>query len=224
MLHIQCDHCGQTLMGKDIKVVPFHEYLDGAKYQDYAVNCTKCGGSIVWDRYVQKAKENKAKAMAKLARKTKKTVKQITEEEKYNIIMRKAGKRAKEIAAQHKSNPVVTIVDLNKAIDELPQGDKDIMLAYEDKIDMGLLKSGTHKPIKHIKSNAVLLLTQGIIESAIAEKDEDFFKSEYGAQVIETYNTVLTIHTSHDYGITADLLLEKMRKGELVKGENDDDC
>jgi hypothetical protein len=30
------------------------------------------------------------------------------------------------------------------------------------------------------------------------------------------------MHKHHDYGITAALLLEKMRKGELVKGEDDD--
>jgi hypothetical protein len=221
MLKIKCDHCGQTLMGKDIKVVPFHEYLDGAKYQDYAVNCTKCGGSIVWDRYVQKAKENKAKALVKLARKKKKTVKQISEEEQYNIIMRKAGERAKEIAKAH-SKPV-KLKHLCKAIDELPQDEKSIVLAHEDKLDLELLHQGTNKPTKHIKPNSILLMTQAIIECAIADKDEDFFKSQYGAQIVDTYNNALTIHTSHDYGITADLLLEKMRKGELVKGENNDE-
>ena len=224
MLQIKCDQCGQTLKGKDVKVTTVYAYVRGVKYQDYDVTCPKCGGVVVHDRYAKKAAENMMKALAKVARKTNKSVKQITEAEKYDVIMLKVRKRAKELALCHKSNTAVTLLDLNKAIDELPQEEKNIVLAYEDKQDVALLQALTHKPIKHIKHNAILLLTQGIIESAIAENDEDFFKSEYGVQIVDTYNTTLTIHASHDYGITADLLLEKMRKNAIeIKGENEDE-
>lgn len=222
MLQIKCQHCGAILKAKEIIINQFIVKEDAVAYKEYICICSKCNQSVEWDRYAQKAAENKAKAMAKLARKTKKTVKQITEAEKYNAIMKKAGKRAREFAKYHTSNVAVTVLDLNMAIDELPQDEKQIVLAYEDKQDMGLLKAGTHKPTKHIKSNSILLMTQAIIESAIEENDEDFFKSEYGAQVVDTYNLALTDHKHHDYGITAALLLEKMRKGELVKGEDDD--
>ena len=222
MLHIQCDHCGQMLKGKDVKVTTFDAYVGKAKYKDYAVVCTKCDGIIVWDRYVQKAAENKAKAMGKLSKKTGKPVKQITEEDKYNAIMRKVGKRAKEVAVLYKGNPVVKHKDLCQAIDELSPKEKAIVLAYEDKLDMALFKIATKKPTKHIRANSILLLTQAIIECAIADNDEEFFKSEYGATMCETYNLALTIHTSHDYGITADLLLEKMRKNAIrIKGEQE---
>jgi hypothetical protein len=223
MLNIQCAKCGAKLKGQETIVTPFFVYLDGIKYQDFKVACNKCGGLVNYERFAKKAAENKAKAMAKLARKQKKTIKQISEEEQYNIIMRKAGKRAKEIATARGVSPV-RLQDFNAAIDELPQEEKDMVLAYEDKVNMALFKSGTNKPTKHIKPNSILLLTQGIIEHAIAEKDEDFFKSEYGAQIVDTYNTTLTMHTSYDYGITADLLLDKMRKDAIkVKGEDDDE-
>lgn len=221
MLQIKCDHCGQTLKGKEVKVEPFYDYIEGIKYQDYAVTCTKCGRVIVWDRYTQKATENKEKAIAKLARKTKKTVNQITEAEKYNAIMRKVGKRAKEMASCRVDTRPLQI-DINAAVNELPQDERIIVFAYEEKQDMALLQAPNHKNEK-AKSNSILLLTQAVIESAIAENDEDFFKSEYGVQIVDTYNTVLTMHKHHDYGITAALLLEKMRKNELVKGECDDE-
>jgi hypothetical protein len=219
MLQIKCDHCGQTLKGKDVEVTTFDAYVGKAKYKDYDVTCTKCGGSIMWDRYTQKAAENKAKALAKLARKKKTTVKQITEAEKYSIIMSKAGKRAQDFVLV---GPV-KLQHLNRAIEELPQDERNFVLSYEDKHDMTMLKAGTKKSTKHIRSNAILLLTQAIIESGIEENDVDFFKSEYGAFVVDTYNAALTNHKHHDYGITAALLLEKMRKGKIhVKGEDDD--
>lgn len=220
MLHIKCDHCGQDLKGREVIVTPFYAYIEGSRYQDYAVTCSKCGGIIVWDRYAQKAAENKAKAVRKAAGKKGKTVKQITEAEQYNAIALKAYKRAEELALLHKHSHVVTMLDFNQAIEELPQSDKAIMLDYEDKQDMLMLKMRNHKPTKHIKSNSILLLTQAIIESAIEEQDEDFFKAEYGAFVGDTYNTTLTVHKCHDYGITAELLLEKMRKKSIqIQGE-----
>lgn len=222
MLQIKCDHCGQTLKGKEVKVTTFDAYVENVKYKDYAVTCSKCGGSVVYEYYAKKAAENKAKAVSKAACKTGKSIKQITKEEKYSLIMRKASKRAKEIA---KSNDrPLRVQHLSKAIDELPKDEKDIVLAQEDKQDMALLKAGTKKPTKHVKPNSILLLTQAIIELAIAEKDEDFFQSEYGNYIVDAYNTALTNHKCHDYGITAALLLEKMHKGELIKGEDDDDC
>lgn len=224
MLKIQCAKCGATLKGLDVIITPIKTYIDNVKYQDFNVVCSKCGGVVVHERYAKMAAENKAKAIAKLACKKGKTIKQITEEEKYNIIMRKASKHAKKIAASYKENPVVTRKDLRKAITELPQDEMDIVLAYEDKLDLEMLKKGTDKPTAHIKPNSILLLTQAIIESAIAEKDEEFFQSKYGEQVVDTYNTALTIHTNNDYGITADFLLEKMRKNAIrVKGEHDND-
>lgn len=222
MLHIQCAQCGAMLKGKEVIITPFSNYINGAKYADYAVTCSKCGGAVVHERYAQMAAKNKAKAMAKIARKTGKTIKKINEEQQYNAIMRKAGKRAKEIAKAH-SNPT-KLKHLNQAIEELPQEEKGLVLAYEDKLNMELLDAGTNKPTKHIKSNAILLLTQSVIECAIADKDEDFFKSEYGAYIVDTYNTVLSMHKHHDYGITAELLLEKMRKGAIrVKGDDNDE-
>ena len=86
---------------------------------------------------------------------------------------------------------------------------------------MAMLKAGTKKSTKHIKHNAMLLLTQAIIESAIEEKDEEFFQSEYGVFVVDTYNTALTIQKCHDYGITADFLLEKMRKNAIKVNEEE---
>ena len=219
MLHIQCNHCGQTLKGKEVAVTPFYEYFNGIKYQNYAVVCSKCDGVIVWDRYAEKAAANKAKAMAKAVKKTQKSVKQITEEEQYAIIMRKVGKRAKDIATARNVSPP-KVEDFYKAVDELPKNEKAFVLAYEEKQDMELLKVVNNKPTKHIAPNSILLLTQAIIESAIADKDEDFFQSKYGEQVVDTYNTMLTVRKGHDYGITADLLLEKMLKKSIqVQGE-----
>lgn len=66
MLHIKCSHCGETLKGIDVKVSTFLAHADGVQYRDYAVTCAKCGGSIEWDRYTQKAQENKLKALSKI--------------------------------------------------------------------------------------------------------------------------------------------------------------
>ena len=224
MLHIQCAQCGATLMGKDVNMTIEDAYIDGIKYKNYAASCNKCGGAVVHERLAQMTAKSKAKAMAKLAKRKKKTVKQISEEEQYTTIMCKAGKRARELAELHPVNPAVRVKDFYAAVDELPKEEKQIVLTYEDKMDMQMLKNGASKPASHIKPNAILLLTQGIIESAIAEKDEDFFQSQYGAQIVDTYNTALTAHTSNDYGITARFLLEKMRKRQIkVKGEQDDE-
>lgn len=65
MLHIHCAHCGTTLKGKDVEVRPFSVQKDGVKYKDYAVICKKCGGTVDWDRYAEKARENREKALAK---------------------------------------------------------------------------------------------------------------------------------------------------------------
>jgi hypothetical protein len=223
MLKIQCTKCNQTLKGKEITITPFHAYINGVKYQDYACTCSKCGGSVVHDRMVRTAEANKAKAMAKLARKAGKSVQKFTEEQQYDAIMRKVGKRAREIAASYKENPITTLQDLSKAIDELPQEERDIVLAHEDKENMELLRVGTKKPTKHIKPASIVLLTQAIIESARDDKDEDFLKYGYGEYVVDAYNTALTNHKHHDYGITAALLLEKMQNGELApKGEDED--
>ena len=135
--------------------------------------------------------------------------------------MRKVGKRAKEIAVSYKENPVVTLQDFSKAIDELPQEERDIVLAHEDKENMELLRIGTKKPTKHIKPASIVLLTQAIIESARDDKDEDFLKYGYGEYVVDAYNTALTNHKHHDYGITAALLLKKIRNGELTNTEEE---
>lgn len=215
MLKIQCAQCGQTLKAKEINVSTFDAYVGNVKYKDYATTCMKCGGFVIYERIQKLAEKNKAKAMGKAVRATGKSSKQLTEEQQYNTIMRKVSRRAREIASTYKENVTVHSRDLYKAIDELPKDEKAIMLAYEDKMDMRLLKAGTHKPTKHITPNAILLLTQAIIEDAIINKDEDFFQFEYGAQVVDTYNTALTIHTHTDYEVTAELLLEKMRKGKI---------
>lgn len=225
MLQIKCDHCGQLLKGKDVKIDAFYDYLNGVKYKKYTTACKKCGGFVYWERYAQKNEENAATALEKFADKKGETIKQIAQSKQYNEIMKKVGERAREIAATCPSNPAVKVQDIYAAVDELPQSEKDIILAHEDKQDMALLHDGNKRSADHIKPNSILLLTQAIIELAIAENDEDFFKSEYGEQIVDTYNTALTIHKSHDYGITAELLLEKMRKNAIkVKGENDDDC
>ena len=223
MLKIQCTHCNQMLMGKEIKVEPFHAYIGAAKYQDYAVTCTKCGGAIVWDRYTEKAAENKAKAIRKAANKKVKPVKKVKKIEPYEVIMRKVGKRAKELAKLHPGAPAVQWGDFYDSINELPPDEKSIVLDYEDKQNMELLKKPNHKTNNKVTPQCMLLLTQAIIERAIADYDEGFFESEYGAYVVDTYNTMLSIHKHHNYGITAELLLEKMRKNAIkMKGEEDD--
>lgn len=220
MLQIKCDHCGQILKGKDVVVTKFMAQSGGVEYKDYACSCPKCGGSIEWDRYTQKGEENKAKALVKLSLKTGKSVKRLTEEEKYNVFMRQAYAIAKQNAAKDKEIPIVKARDMLRAIKQMPDDTKQSMLEYEDKLDMALLKSGSKKPTEHVKPNAILLLTQAIIARAIVDKDEDFFRSEYGAQVCDTYNLALTAHTGHDNGITAAILLKKMQQGEIkVRGE-----
>ena len=106
------------------------------------------------------------------------------------------------------------------AIKQMPDDAKKAMLKHEDKLDMALLKTPSKRQTDHIQPNAILLWTQAWIERAIAEKDEDFFMSEFGAQVCDTYNLALKAHTKQDHHITAALLLEKMRKNEIkVKGD-----
>ena len=146
----------------------------------------------------------------------------------YAAIMHNAGKHAKILAKRHKSMPAVQIIDWYDAINALPLDSREILLAYEDKQDMKLLQLGTNKPTKHISSNSILLLTQAIIESAISENDEDFFKTEYGAFVVDGYDLALTDRKHYDYNITAELLLEKMRKGKIrvsyERVEEDEEC
>ena len=223
MLKIQCNQCGSILKGKEVNITTFDNYVNGVKYKDYAVTCSKCGSAVRHERIAKQAEKNKAKAMAKVARKTGQSVKQLTEEEEYNAAMYKALEIAKN-EAKKKKKPVVKIKHLNRAIDKLPKKDRDIVLAHEDKMNMEMLKSNGKKDTDHIKSNSILLLTQAIIEQAIADNDEDFFMSEYGSQIVDTYNTMLTEHKKCDYNITADLLLEKMRKKTIhIKGEREDD-
>ena len=151
-----------------------------------------------------------------------KTVSQVSEEEQYLAIMLKVGKRARKIAKSRITSPAVQVQDFDRAVAALSQEEKDFMLAYEEKQDMALLAQKYEKPTDHIKVHSILLWTQAIIESAIADNDEDFFKSKYGEQVVETYNTALAVHKCHDYGITAAMLLDKMRKGKLALEENED--
>lgn len=223
MLKIQCAQCGAILKAKDTTTTPFHNFADGVKYQDYAVTCNKCGGIVVYDRMVKKAQANKENALAKLAQKTGKSIAQVKAEGGYNDIMKKVGKRAKEIAASYKENPKVKYKDLNQAINELPPNEKCIVLAHEDKENMAILTAKTPKQVDHISPQSILLLTQSWIECAIADNDEEFFQSEFGKQIADTYNTALTIHTHTDYEVTAELLLEKMRKNAIkIKGEKED--
>lgn len=223
MLKIKCIQCGAILAAKDTTVTPFHNYVEGVKYQDYAVTCNKCGGLVVYERFAKKAQANKEKALAKLARKQNKSVAQVKAESGYKTIMRKVGKRAKEIAATYKENPKVKWRDINKAINELPQDEKRVVLAHEDEQNVAILNSGIPKQADNMTAQSMLLLTQSIIECAIADHDEDFFQSEYGKQIVEMYNTALTIHKNHEYGITAEFLLEKMRKNAIkIKGEKED--
>ena len=221
MFKSPCAHCSSMLKGKEINVTTFDAYISGVKYKDYAVTCSKCGGTIVWDRYAQKSAENKAKAAKKAATKKGKSVKQITEEERYMIIMRKVGKRAKEIADARNVSPA-KVQDLNAAVNELPDNEKSFVLAYEEKQDMAILKNGHYKTHDKATPQCILLMTQAIIASAIEEKDEDFFEHEYGKHVVDTYNAALTVHKGTDYGITAELLLEKMRKGKLAVNQEEE--
>ncbi len=143
--------------------------------------------------------------------------------DKYNQIMKKVAKRAKEIAISYKGNNIVGLQDFDKAIEELPKKDRDTIHLYEDKQNIKFMQQYAKKPNNDITNNSFLLLTQAIIESAIAENDEEFFKSKYGEMVVDMYNTALTIHKSYDYNITAELLLEKMRKNAIkIKGEKED--
>ena len=138
--------------------------------------------------------------------------------------MKKVGKRAKDFAMLHTSNKAVNIADINKAVEELPPEEKSFVLAYEDKQDMALLKRPVHQTHPKATPQCMILLTQAIIESARDEEDEDFFKAGFGAFVVDTYNSALTVHKGHDYEITAGLLLEKMQKGLFQpKGEKYDD-
>ncbi len=224
MLHIKCAHCGATLKGKDVIVATIPNFDGGVTYKDYAVTCPKCCGAIVWDRYVQKAAENKAKAVARLLKKLKKNMRQVSDEERYDEIMLRVAATAKKKAEENKENPKVRLKDLEAAVDDLPQETKDIMLAYEDKMDMAMLKIESGKHDEYVENSSILLLTQAIITLAIEDKDEDFFKSQYGEYIVDTYNNALTLHKHHDYNITACLLLEKMRQGKIkVRGESNDE-
>lgn len=211
MLQIKCDHCNAILKGKDIIITPFNNYIADIKYKDYATTCPKCGGAVVLDRCVKMGEKNKEKAMIKLARKKGQSVAQINEAKQYNTIMHKLGKQI----PQYPEGRFAQFMHLNRLVDELPADQKRIVLEYEDKQDIALLHKENHKSTD-IDSNSILLLTQGIIEFAIADNDEDFFRSKYGQHIVDVYNTALTLHTRHDYKITAELLLEKMRKGEIT--------
>lgn len=223
MLKIQCNQCGKTLMGKDTIATSIDAYIGGVKYQDYAVTCVHCGAAVRHERFAKKAAENKAKAMAKAMRKTGKSANQITEEQQYKTIMLKAYKRAQKMAKQRLSNKHVKWEDIDAAVNELPADEKRIVLAYEDKQNMLILKNGTNKPTAHIGQNAILLLTQALIQSARDDEDEDFLQSEYGAYVADVYNLALTHHTKCDYGITAEVFMEQWRKGEWQKRGEDED-
>lgn len=70
MLNLHCTHCGATLKVTEVKVTSFYTIKDTLKYKDYAVECSKCGGSVVWNKYAEKAEENKQKALARRIKKT----------------------------------------------------------------------------------------------------------------------------------------------------------
>lgn len=215
MLKIKCSQCNAILKGVDIVVTTFDHYEHNIKYKDYAVTCPHCGGSIVWDRYVQKAEENKAKAVAKMAKKKGKSVEQIASPNQYEVIMRGVFNRAKELGTSYKKNNIVGKRDFYKAFNELPQDQRDVVLEYEDQEHMKLLNKKPDKPSEQISEHSMLLLTQSIINLAILDKDEEFFKSNYGKQIVAMYNAALTIYKKHDFNITAELLLEKMQKGKI---------
>lgn len=211
MLHIKCDHCGADLKGSEVIITSFDAYFENIKYKDYTATCSKCGGIVVYDKCTQMRDKNKAKAMAKLSKKTGRSVAQISEAEQYNTIMHKVGKKV----PKHLETPTAKMMCFNKLVADLPPDEKKIVLEYEDKQDVALLHKKNNKPT-NIEPKSILLLTQSIIELAIADKDEDFFQSKYGEHIVDAYNTALTLYTKHDYEITAELLLEKMRKGVIV--------
>ena len=129
----------------------------------------------------------------------------------YNLIMQKV------VLTSRKGNQGgTTYKAINKAINRLPTKEKAIVLAKEDERNMASLNKKHKKSTDYLVDSSVLLLTQAIIELAIADRDEDFFMSNYGKAIVDGYNTALTIYTKHNYNITAELLLEKMRKGEIV--------
>ena len=212
MLHIKCNNCGATLKGGEITITTSNAYFEKIKYKHYATTCSKCGGVVLWDKYAKKNAENKAKAINKFARKKGLGAAQISDTEQYTTIMRKIGRRVSMIDTE---NTLIKLKEFNKLVDQLPPDKKSLVLEYEDKQDMALLQKEYSKPTKHIDTNSVLLLTQGIIELAIADNDEDFFKSQYGKHIVDMYNTALTLYKGHDFEITAELLLEKMRKGTI---------
>jgi hypothetical protein len=206
MLHIKCDHCGRDLKGQEVIVEPFYNYTNGIKYKDYTTTCSMCGSVISWDRYVQKAEENKTKAIGK------KIVPKISLEEQYNTIMRKVVKKAIIPPSYFPKNK-----DVSRLIAELPEDEKQIVLEYEDNEDMKILNQECHKQFKHININGLLLLYQDVIIDALKDKDEDFFKTKYGDSVVDAYNSALTLYKGHNYNITAALLLEKIQNGEAEK-------
>lgn len=216
MLHIKCEKCGITLKGQEVKVEPFNNFIDGVKYKDYAVTCPKCGSAVLHERYAKKAHENKMEAISKTARKKGKTLTQITDEMKYNTIMREVGKRAREISISHNDSEV-KYKYFDQAIKELPQDKKQFILAYEDEQDMALLNKKCTKSTDRMTVNSILLINQGIIIRALKENDKDFLSSKYGKTIVDSYNAALTLYKGCDYNITSSLLLEKIESGEISK-------
>lgn len=207
MLKIKCNDCGAELKGIEIIVKPFYNYEKNVKYKDYATTCSKCGGVIVWDKCVKKAEENKAKAFRKKGI-------SMDSPTQYDDIMVKVKKRAKQIT-QDNGLDKVRLVDLNQAINELPPQEREIVLAYEDKCDIEMLNSKCYKPTEEIDINGVLLLNQAIIIDALADKDIDFFKSNYGGAIVAAYDSALTLYKGYDYNITSELFVEKIENGQV---------
>ena len=213
---IKCEICGANIKKHQLKMKKTYTEAYGVKYGEYDAICPKCGGTFVCEECVKRSEESMKKALARYEQKT--GINPI-EFGKYSVVARKVCRRAREIASEYKENPSPSWNDINKAYKELSEKEKQIMLDFEDKKNMEMLtaKPTTKHPMASARS--VLLLTQGIIESAIEENDEDFFKGKYGEYIVEAYTIALKVCTNQDYDITASFLLDKMRKGEINIGK-----
>ena len=217
MLKIQCHDCGCELKGGEIVITPFYNYINEVKYKDYATTCSKCGGIVIYDRLVKKAEENKQKALEKMVRKKGKSIEQLTEQNSYKAIMREVYGEAQKIGQTYKANNIVSRRDFFKVFKTLPQDKKSVVVEYEDKENMKVFQKKCNKPIDHIPDTSVLLLTQEIVTLALIDKDEDFFKSQYGHAIVNMYNTALSIYEDMDYNITAEFCLGLLKNHEQLK-------
>lgn len=214
MLKIKCHNCGVDLKAGEVIIEPFYNYINDVKYKDFNTTCSKCGGEIFWERFINKAEENKKKALEKMVCKTGKSIDEIISQNPYDVIMTKVKKRAKELT-KARGIEQIGLDEIDDAINELPSKEKNIVLAYEDAQNMAILNAKYYKPIEQVSMNAVLLANQAIIISALEDKDKDFFKGKYGGSIVDAYNSALTLHKNHDFNITAKLLLEKIESGQV---------